>query len=256
VIGDFGIGTAAAPNLRRLPTAGRLRDHDRRQRADLRTEEEYRSFVLGPLRNLIATKPFWERRQSRLYYNLANYKRFFALPNGGLHYSFTYGGVLFWRSTPVRFDAAQRRWLRGELRRSALAAGSPTHHPLWSSGRGYRSTRAICGVRVIPILQGGVTRAQRPHAELRALEAAALGPPQPARHRVRRDGRRRGKPEPVRHAPPAEMVGAQGHVPPPAAHPGRAPPVPRQRDRRRRQHARPVRGALPLNPKLPVSSRV
>jgi hypothetical protein len=160
VIGDFGIGTAAArSNLRRLSADPRvdfaITTGDNAQIYG--TEEEYRSFVLGPLRNLIATKPFWPSVGNHDYYNLANYRRFFALPNGGLHYSFTYGGVLFLALDSVRFDGAQRRWLRAELRRSkARCRVAYFHHPLWSSGRGYRGhARHLRRARFVPILQRG-----------------------------------------------------------------------------------------------------
>jgi hypothetical protein len=118
VIGDFGIGTPAArANLRRLSQDRRLdfaiTTGDNAQ--VFGTEEEYRSFVLGPLRDLIATKPFWPSVGNHDYYNLQNYKRFFALPGNGLYYSFTYGGVLFLSLDSNRFDARQRRWLRAEL---------------------------------------------------------------------------------------------------------------------------------------------
>jgi hypothetical protein len=160
VIGDFGIGTPAArSNLRRLsqdPAVDlAITTGDNAQIYG--TEEEYRSFVLGPLRDLIATKPFWPSVGNHDYYNLQNYLRFFALPNGGLHYSFTYGGVLFLSLDSNRFDARQRRWLRAELRKSgARCKVAYFHHPLWSSGRGYRGhTRHLRRKRFIPILERG-----------------------------------------------------------------------------------------------------
>ena len=160
VIGDFGIGTPAArANLRRLSQDPRLdfaiTTGDNAQIYG--TEEEYRSFVLGPLRELIATKPFWPSVGNHDYYNLQNYKRFFALPNGGLHYSFMYGGVLFLSLDSNRFDRNQRRWLRDELRASnARCKVAYFHHPLWSSGRGYRGHgRHLRRSRFVPILQRG-----------------------------------------------------------------------------------------------------
>ncbi len=160
VIGDFGIGTAAArSNLRRLSSDPRvdfaITTGDNAQIYG--TEEEYKSFVLGPLRDLVATKPFWPSVGNHDYYNLQNYQRFFALPNGGLHYSFTYGGVLFLSLDSNRFDARQRRWLRQELLRStARCKVAYFHHPLWSSGRGYRSHgRHLRRARFVPILQKG-----------------------------------------------------------------------------------------------------
>ena len=160
VIGDFGIGTSAArANLRRLTQDRRL--HFAITTGDnaqiYGSEEEYRSFVLGPLRDLIAQKPFWPSVGNHDYYNLQNYKRFFALPGNGLYYSFTYGGVLFLSLDSNRFDARQRRWLRAELRASqARCKVAYFHHPLWSSGRGYRShTRHLRRSRFVPILQRG-----------------------------------------------------------------------------------------------------
>ena len=141
--------------------------------------------MLGPLRDLIATKPFWPSVGNHDYYNLQNYLRFFALPNGGLYYSFTYGGVLFLALDSNRFDARQRRWLRAELRGStARCKVAYFHHPLWSSGRGYRGhTRHLRRkpLHPDPGARRRRPRAQRPRAELRALQAAALGAAQPAR---------------------------------------------------------------------------
>jgi hypothetical protein len=160
VIGDFGVGSPAArSNLRRLSADRRLdfaiTTGDNAQVYG--TEEEYRTFVLGPLRDLIATRPFWPSVGNHDYYNLQNYQRFFALPNAGLYYSFTYGGVLFLSLDSNRFDARQRRWLRGELRASsARCKVAYFHHPLWSSGRGYRShARHARRSRFVPILQRG-----------------------------------------------------------------------------------------------------
>ena len=150
------------------------------------TEDEYRRFVLGPLRDLIATKPFWPSVGNHDYYNLQNYLRFFALPNGGLYYSFTYGGVLFLvaRLEPLRRAASGAGCGPSCARRQARCKVAYFHHPLWSSGRGYRGhTRHLRRSRFVPILRARRRRpgAQRPRAELRALQAAALGPAQPAR---------------------------------------------------------------------------
>jgi hypothetical protein len=171
VIGDFGIGTAAArANLRRLSDDPRIgfaiTTGDNAQIYG--TEEEYRAFVLGPLRKLITTKPFWPSVGNHDYYNLQNYKRFFALSNGGLYYSFTYGGVLFLSLDSTRFGARQRRWLRGELASSnARCKVAYFHHPLWSSGRGYRGhTRHVRRSRFVPILQrGGVDLVLNGHVQ-------------------------------------------------------------------------------------------
>ena len=171
VIGDFGIGTPAArANLRRLSADPAvdlaLTTGDNAQIYG--TEDEYRRFVLGPLRELIATKPFWPSVGNHDYYNLQNYLRFFALPNGGLYYSFTYGGVLFVALDSNRFDARQRRWLRAELRAVDLRCKvAYFHHPLWSSGRGYRGhTRHLRRKSFIPILErGGVDLVLNGHVQ-------------------------------------------------------------------------------------------
>ena len=171
VIGDFGIGTPAArANLRRLSAdpAVDLAITTGDNAQVYGTEDEYRRFVLGPLRDLIATKPFWPSVGNHDYYNLQNYLRFFSLPNGGLYYSFTYGGVLFVALDSNRFDAKQRRWLRAELRgSSARCKVAYFHHPLWSSGRGYRGhTRHLRRKRFVPILErGGVDLVLNGHVQ-------------------------------------------------------------------------------------------
>jgi hypothetical protein len=171
VIGDFGIGTPAArANLRRLsadPSVDlAITTGDNAQIYG--TEDEYRRFVLGPLRDLIATKPFWPSVGNHDYYNLQNYLRFFALPNGGLYYSFTYGGVLFLSLDSNRFDARQRRWLRAQLSGSAARCKvAYFHHPLWSSGRGYGGhARHLRRKRFVPILErGGVDLVLNGHVQ-------------------------------------------------------------------------------------------
>jgi acid phosphatase type 7 len=160
VIGDFGIGTPAArANLRRMSAdpAVDLAITTGDNAQIYGTEDEYRRFVLGPLRDLIATKPFWPSVGNHDYYNLQNYLRFFALPNGGLYYSFTYGGVLFVALDSTRFDGRQRSWLRAQLSASAARCKvAYVHHPLWSSGRGYKGhTRHLRRARFVPILQRG-----------------------------------------------------------------------------------------------------
>ena len=252
VIGDFGIGTPAArANLRRLSADPAvdlaLTTGDNAQIYG--TEDEYRRFVLGPLRELIATKPFWPSVGNHDYYNLQNYLRFFALPNGGLYYSFTYGGVLFVALDSNRFDARQRRWLRAELRGStARCKVAYFHHPLWSSGRGYRGhTRHLRRKRFIPILErGGVDLVLNGHVQnYERSKPLRSGRRSRRRHRVRRDRRGRCEPERVRHQAPAEVVRAAGCLLPPPADPGGEKGVPGQGDRRRRQHAGPVPRALP-----------
>ena len=188
VIGDFGIGTPAArANLRRLSAdpAVDLAITTGDNAQIYGTEDEYRRFVLGPLRDLIATKPFWPSVGNHDYYNLQNYLRFFALPNGGLYYSFTYGGVLFLALDSNRFDAQA----------AALAAGRAARVDRPLQGRllpppavveRARLSRAYAApaahaLRPDPGARRRRPGAQRPRAELRALQAAALGPPQPAR---------------------------------------------------------------------------
>ena len=193
VIGDFGIATPAAhANLRRLaadPIDFAITTGDNAQ--IFGNEEEYRNFVLGPLAGFIAQRPFWPSVGNHDYYSLANYRRYFALPGNERYYSFTYGGVLFLALDSNRFDAAQQSWARRKLGASqARCKVAYFHHPLWSSGRGYRShVRHSAPAEDRPHPGAGRRRpgAQRPRAELRALEAARSGPAQPARHRLRRD---------------------------------------------------------------------
>jgi len=171
VIGDFGIGSPAArANLRRLSqdTAVDLAITTGDNAQIYGTEDEYRRFVLGPLRDLIATKPFWPSVGNHDYYNVQNYLRFFALPNGGLYYSFDYGGVLFLALDSNRFDRRQRSWLRAQLRAStARCKVAYFHHPIYSSGSGYRGhTRHLRRKRFIPILQrGGVDLVLNGHVQ-------------------------------------------------------------------------------------------
>ena len=244
VIGDFGIGTPAArANLRRLSQDPRLdfaiTTGDNAQIYG--TEEEYRSFVLGPLRELIATKPFWPSVGNHDYYNLQNYKRFFALPNGGLHYSFTYGGVLFLSLDSNRFDSAPaalaaRRAARVKraLQGRVLPPPAVVERPRISRPRPASAPQPL---RADPAARRGRPRPQRPPAELRALQATALGTAQPQGDRLRRDGRWRGKAQRIRDQAQAEVVGAPRRLPPPASHQRRRSRVPRPRDRRGREHS-------------------
>ena len=142
VISDFGIPTPAArANLRRLAadridfalTAG-----DNAQ--IFGNEQEYRDYVLGPLRDFIARHALWPAIGNHDYYGLANYLRYFALPGSERYYKFTYGGVLFMALDSNRYDRKQKSWMRSELRRShARCKVAYFHHPLWSSGRGYHN---------------------------------------------------------------------------------------------------------------------
>jgi 3',5'-cyclic AMP phosphodiesterase CpdA len=159
VIGDFGVPTpAAAANLRRLATDGvdfAITTGDNAQ--IFGNEEEYRNYVIGPLHAFIATRPFWPSVGNHDYYGLANYRRYFALPGNERYYSFTYGGVLFLALDSNRITAAQRSWARNKLRNSnARCKVAYFHHPVWSSGRGYRShVRKGRRERFVPILQRG-----------------------------------------------------------------------------------------------------
>jgi hypothetical protein len=171
VIGDYGIGSAAArANLRRLsedPDVDlALTTGDNAQIYG--TEAEYRDFVLGPLRGLITQRPFWPSVGNHDYYNIQNYERFFVLPNQGKYYSFTYGGVLFMALDSYRFGPRQRRWARRTLARSrARCKVAYFHHPLWSSGPGYRSHRRhVRRSYFVPILQrGGVDLVLNGHVQ-------------------------------------------------------------------------------------------
>jgi calcineurin-like phosphoesterase family protein len=142
VIGDFGIATPAArANLQRLASDRidfAITTGDNAQ--VFGTEQEYRENVLRPLAALISSRPFWPSIGNHDYYGLANYLRYFALPKPERYYSFTYGGVLFLSLDSNRYDAGQKSWARAELARSTAACKiAYFHHPLWSSGRGYRN---------------------------------------------------------------------------------------------------------------------
>ncbi len=161
VIGDFGTPTPAArANLRRL-SADRIdfaiTTGDNAQ--IFGNEEEYRNYVLEPLRNFISVRSLWPSVGNHDYYGLANYKRYFALPGNERYYSFSHGGVLFVALDSNRVGPVQKSWARGLLRSSgARCKIAYFHHPLWSSGRGYRSgTRKHRRHRIIPLLtRGGV----------------------------------------------------------------------------------------------------
>lgn len=171
VIGDFGIGSAAArSNLARLSEDPKvdlaLTTGDNAQIYG--TEEEYRNFVLGPLRDLIQRRPFWPSIGNHDYYNFQNYKRFFDLPRYGRYYHFTYGGVLFLALDSNSFGPRQRRWARKVLRRSGASCKvAYFHHPLYSSGPGYRNpVRKRRREQFVPILQrGGVDLVLNGHVQ-------------------------------------------------------------------------------------------
>jgi 3',5'-cyclic AMP phosphodiesterase CpdA len=95
--------------------------------------------VIGPLHDLIARRPFWPSVGNHDYENLHNYLRYFALPAPERYYSFTHGGVLFLSLDSNRYDAEQKTWMRAQLRSPARCKVAFFHHPLWSSGRGYRN---------------------------------------------------------------------------------------------------------------------
>jgi acid phosphatase type 7 len=171
VIGDYGIGTAAArSNLRRLsedPDVDlAITTGDNAQIYG--SEDEYRDFVLGPLRPLISRRPFWPSIGNHDYYGIQNYRRFFELPGNGRYYRFTYGGVLFVALDSNSFGPRQRRWARATLAHSpARCKVAYFHHPIWSSGPGYRSARRKARKRrFVPILQrGGVDLVLNGHVQ-------------------------------------------------------------------------------------------
>jgi hypothetical protein len=170
VIGDFGVPTpAAAANLRRLVASDvdlAITTGDNAQ--IFGNEEEYRNYVLGPLRQFLASRPFWPAIGNHDYYGLGNYLRYFALPGNERYYSFTYGGVLFLALDSNRITAAQRSWARNKLRNSsARCKVAYFHHPVWSSGRGYRNhVRKRRRERFVPLLQrGGVDLVLNGHVQ-------------------------------------------------------------------------------------------
>jgi hypothetical protein len=142
VISDFGVPTPAAhANLKRLSEDDIDFAITTGDNAQLHAaEQEYRDYVIEPLRKLIATRPFWPSIGNHDYENLYNYLRYFALPPPERYYSFTYGGVLFMALDSNRYDAGQKAWMRAQLKQSrARCKVAFFHHPLWSSGSGYRS---------------------------------------------------------------------------------------------------------------------
>jgi hypothetical protein len=170
VIGDFGIPTAAShANLRRLA----------RDRIDFAittgdnaqlhaAEDEYRNYVIEPLRELIAKRPFWPSVGNHDYENLGNYLRYFALPEPERYYSFTYGGVLFVALDSNRYDSAQKSWLRHTVAgSSARCKVAYFHHPFWSSGRGlHNGVRKRRREKIAGILErGGVDLVLNGHVQ-------------------------------------------------------------------------------------------
>jgi 3',5'-cyclic AMP phosphodiesterase CpdA len=142
VIGDFGVPTPAArANLRRLvldPVDLAITTGDNAQIHG--NEEEYRNYVLGPLGEFVAKRPLWPSVGNHDYYGLDSYRRYFALPGNERYYSFSYGGVLFLALDSNRYNRRQKSWARRTLRSSgATCKVAYFHHPLWSSGRGYRN---------------------------------------------------------------------------------------------------------------------
>jgi acid phosphatase type 7 len=170
VIGDFGVPTPAAQsNLRRLAADSidfALTTGDNAQ--IFGNEEEYRNYVLGPLAGFIAHRSLWPSVGNHDYYGLANYRRYFALPGNERYYSFTYGGVLFMALDSNRYNKAQKSWARRKLRASdATCKVAYFHHPLWSSGRGYRShVRHMRRLKIARILEkGGVDLVLNGHVQ-------------------------------------------------------------------------------------------
>ena len=106
-------------------------------------------------------------RQPRLL-RAANYRRYFALPGNERYYSFTYGGVLFMALDSNRYNSAQKSWARRKLGASkASCKVAYFHHPLWSSGRGYRShVRHMRRQKIARILErGGVDLVLNGHVQ-------------------------------------------------------------------------------------------
>ena len=175
------------------------------------------------------------------YYNLQNYKRFFALPNGGLYYSFTYGGVLFLSLDSNRFDGrSDGGCARSCVRPRARCKVAYFHHPLWSSGRGLRShTRHLRRSRFVPILQrGGVDLVLNGHVQnyerskpLRSGRRSRKG----IVYVVAGGGGARLNGFVTRRRP--KWSARRGVFHHRLAHPGRRSRVQRPRDRRGRRHA-------------------
>jgi calcineurin-like phosphoesterase family protein len=170
VIGDFGIPTPPSrANLKRLTQDSIDFAITTGDNAQLHAaEEEYRNYVIEPLRELIERRPFWPSIGNHDYENLHNYLRYFALPEPERYYGFRYGGVLFLALDSNRYDRRQKAWLRSELRRSgARCKVAYFHHPLWSSGRGYRNgVRKQRREKIAAILQrGGVDLVLNGHVQ-------------------------------------------------------------------------------------------
>jgi acid phosphatase type 7 len=170
VIGDFGVPTPAAnANLRRLvedtvdfaiTTGDNAQIHG--------NEEEYRNYVLGPLHEFVAKRPFWPSIGNHDYYGIDSYRRYFALPGNERYYSFDYGGVLFLALDSNRYDRRQKSWAKRTLRNSkARCKLAFFHHPLWSSGRGYKNgVRKHRRERIAAILErGGVDLVLNGHVQ-------------------------------------------------------------------------------------------
>jgi acid phosphatase type 7 len=170
VIGDYGVPTpAAAANLRRLDEDTvdfAITTGDNAQIYG--NEEEYRNYVIGPLHSFIAKRPFWPSIGNHDYYGIDSYRRYFALPGNERYYSFEYGGVLFVALDSNRYDRRQKSWIKRTLRRSnARCKVAFFHHPLWSSGRGYKNgVRKSRRERIAPILErGGVDLVLNGHVQ-------------------------------------------------------------------------------------------
>ena len=170
VIGDYGLPTAAASaNLRRLVQDNvdfAITTGDNAQIYG--NEEEYRNYVLGPLHEFIAKRPFWPSIGNHDYYGIDSYRRYFALPGNERYYSFNYGGVLFLALDSNRYDRRQKSWAKKTLRNSnARCKVAFFHHPLWSSGHGYKNgVRKHRRERIAAILErGGVDLVLNGHVQ-------------------------------------------------------------------------------------------
>jgi hypothetical protein len=169
VIGDFGVPTPAAKaNLKRLSQDDIDLAITTGDNAQLHAaEHEYRDYVLEPLRDLIARRAFWPSVGNHDYENLHNYLRYFSLPPPERYYSFTHGGVLFLSLDSNRYDSAQKTWMRRVLQSPARCKVAFFHHPLWSSGRGYRNrVRKRRREKIAEILErGGVDLVLNGHVQ-------------------------------------------------------------------------------------------
>ena len=168
--------------------------------------------MLGPLAGFISRRALWPAVGNHDYYGLANYRRYFALPGNERYYSFTYGGVLFMALDSNRYNRAQKSWARRKLGASkASCKVAYFHHPLWSSGRGYRShVRHPRRQKIARILEkGGVDLVLNGHVQhYERSKPLRRGRRSRAWHRLRGHRRGRRSPDTVRDQTQAPLVRA------------------------------------------------